>query len=154
MDRLRSNPVTGRLAERLAGQTRVSRVWVKTASEHQGVLVVTAAVMLWLGVLVGRLRASRGGAAAGLPQRPASNGRLKLVRDAPQGAILRGRGPSLPQLVCRDRLAEIVADQRRSARTRLAVDPLDYAHKMLSATAGTALRLVYHAPASKSRRPW
>ncbi len=54
LDRLRSNPMTEKVVDRLAGSTRVSRIWIKTASDHQGLLVVTAAVMfLMMGVLLG-----------------------------------------------------------------------------------------------------
>lgn len=53
VDRLRANPMTQRVFDRLAGSTRVSRIWVKTASEHQGLLVVTAGVMLSMGLLIG-----------------------------------------------------------------------------------------------------
>jgi ABC-2 type transport system permease protein len=54
IDRLRENAVTKSAAERLAGSTRVSRVWVKTASEHQGLTFVTAAAMFFvMGVLIG-----------------------------------------------------------------------------------------------------
>ncbi len=54
IDRLRANERTHALAERLAGSTRVSRVWIKTASDHQGLLFVTAVVMFGLmGVVIG-----------------------------------------------------------------------------------------------------
>jgi ABC-2 type transport system permease protein len=54
VDRLRGNPMTRKFADRLAGSARVSRIWVKTASEHQGLLFVTAAVMfLFMGVMIG-----------------------------------------------------------------------------------------------------
>lgn len=54
LDRLRAHPLTQRVGERLAGGARVSRIWVKTATEHQGLTVVTAATMFWLmGVLMG-----------------------------------------------------------------------------------------------------
>ena len=53
-DRLRSNPLTQKIVDRLAGSTRVSRIWIKTASEHQGLLIVTAYVMfLVMGVVIG-----------------------------------------------------------------------------------------------------
>jgi ABC-2 type transport system permease protein len=53
-DRLRSNPLTRRLADRLAGSARVSGIWIKTLSEHQGLLIVTGYVMfLVMGVLLG-----------------------------------------------------------------------------------------------------
>ena len=54
VDRLRANPVTRKLADRIAGSTRVSRIWIKTASEHQGLLIIVAYVMfLVMGVLLG-----------------------------------------------------------------------------------------------------
>jgi ABC-2 type transport system permease protein len=54
VDRLRGNPMTQKLADRLAGSTRVSQIWVKTASEHQGLLFVTAALMFFvMGVMIG-----------------------------------------------------------------------------------------------------
>ncbi|MEE8457800.1 MAG: ABC transporter permease subunit [Acidimicrobiia bacterium] len=55
LDRLRSNPMTQKIADRLAGSTRVSRVWIKTASEHQGLLLVTGAAMFYMGILIGPL---------------------------------------------------------------------------------------------------
>ena len=54
IDRLRANPLTAQAAERLAGSARVSRIWVKTASEHQGLLFVVSALMfLVMGVMMG-----------------------------------------------------------------------------------------------------
>ncbi len=54
LDRLRSNPMTHKVADRLAGSARVSRIWVKTASEHQGLLFITAALMFFImGVGIG-----------------------------------------------------------------------------------------------------
>jgi ABC-2 type transport system permease protein len=56
LDRLRSNPMTQKVVDRLAGATRVSRIWIKTASEHQGLLVVSAYLMFFvMGVLMGPL---------------------------------------------------------------------------------------------------
>lgn len=56
VDRLRSAVMTRKLADRLAGSTRVSRIWIKTASERQGLLLVTAALMFFLmGVMMGPL---------------------------------------------------------------------------------------------------
>jgi len=53
-DRLRSNPMTHTVVDRLAGSTRVSRIWIKTASNYQGLVFVTAAVMFFvMGVLIG-----------------------------------------------------------------------------------------------------
>lgn len=54
LDRLREHALTQKVADRLAGSTRVSRIWVKTASEHQGLLFITAVTMfLLMGVLLG-----------------------------------------------------------------------------------------------------
>lgn len=58
LDRLRDNPMTKKIVDRLAGSTRVSRIWIKTVSEHQGLLIVTGYVMfLIMGVLMGPLYA-------------------------------------------------------------------------------------------------
>lgn len=57
-DRLRSNPMTAKVVDRLAGSIRVSRIWAKTASEHQGLLIVTSAAMfLMMGVMMGPMYA-------------------------------------------------------------------------------------------------
>ncbi len=54
IDRLRDHPLTHRVADRLAGSTRVSRIWIKTASEHQGLLFVVAVLMFgFMGVMLG-----------------------------------------------------------------------------------------------------
>lgn len=53
LDRLRANPRTRKIFDRLAGSTRVSRIWVKAASDHQGLLVVVAYILLILGVMLG-----------------------------------------------------------------------------------------------------
>jgi ABC-2 type transport system permease protein len=54
VDRLRGNPLTHKIVDRLAGSARVSRIWVKTASEHQGLLFITAALMFFvMGTLIG-----------------------------------------------------------------------------------------------------
>jgi ABC-2 type transport system permease protein len=52
-DRLRANPMTQKIMNRLAGSARVSRIWMKTASEHQGLMIVVAYVLLLLGVMLG-----------------------------------------------------------------------------------------------------
>jgi ABC-2 type transport system permease protein len=52
-DRLRANPLTHKVVDRLAGATRVSRIWIKTASEHQGVLIVTAGLMFLMCLMIG-----------------------------------------------------------------------------------------------------
>ena len=54
LDRLRGNSLTHTLADRLAGSARVSKIWTKTASEHQGLLFVTSATMFFMmGILMG-----------------------------------------------------------------------------------------------------
>lgn len=53
LDRLRENPSTAKMAERIAGTARVSGILVKTASDHQGLLLATGAVMFYMGVLIG-----------------------------------------------------------------------------------------------------
>jgi ABC-2 type transport system permease protein len=54
VDRLRANPMTRKIVDRLAGSARVSRIWTKTASENQGILIVVAYVMfLMMGLLIG-----------------------------------------------------------------------------------------------------
>jgi len=54
VDRLRANPMTRKIVERLVGSARVSRIWVKTASENQGILIFVAYVMfLMMGLLIG-----------------------------------------------------------------------------------------------------
>ena len=54
LDRFRSNPITKKVANWLAGSARVSRIWIKTFSEHQGLLIITGYVMfLVMGVLIG-----------------------------------------------------------------------------------------------------
>ncbi len=54
VDRLRTHPLTKKAIDRLAGSARVSRIWTKTASEHQGLLIIVSYVMfLIMGVLLG-----------------------------------------------------------------------------------------------------
>ena len=53
MDRLRGNPVTHRLAEMLAGTARVSKIWVKTASDHQGLLYIIIPILFLMSVMIG-----------------------------------------------------------------------------------------------------
>jgi ABC-2 type transport system permease protein len=55
LDRLRANPKTAKIVERIAGSARVSRISMKTASEHQGLLVVCAMIMFYLGLMIGPL---------------------------------------------------------------------------------------------------
>ncbi|MGB9358865.1 MAG: ABC transporter permease subunit [Acidimicrobiia bacterium] len=53
IDRLRANPMTHKVAEMLAGTARVSKVWIKTASEHQALLYVIVPVMFLMSVMIG-----------------------------------------------------------------------------------------------------
>jgi ABC-2 type transport system permease protein len=52
VDRLRENPRTQKIMERIAGSARVSRISIKTASEFQGLLVITASIMFYMGLLM------------------------------------------------------------------------------------------------------
>ena len=58
LDRLRTDPRTRRVADRLAGATRVSHLWVKRLTEHQAVIAVTAALMFWMTVIMGPMYAA------------------------------------------------------------------------------------------------
>jgi ABC-2 type transport system permease protein len=53
IDRLRSNPLTHTMVERLAGQARVSRIWVKTASDHQSLLYVIVPLVFFMCLMIG-----------------------------------------------------------------------------------------------------
>jgi len=54
LDRFRNNRITRKVIERLAGSVRVSRIWIKTLSEHQGLLIIVGYVMfLVMGLLIG-----------------------------------------------------------------------------------------------------
>ena len=56
VDRLRSAPITRVVVERLAGSARVSRIWLKTASDYQGLLLVVGSLMfLVMGVMIGAM---------------------------------------------------------------------------------------------------
>jgi len=59
LDRLRANPLTEKFIGRLAGSARVSSIWIKTASEYQVHLVITAAYMFTVqGLMMGPLFAA------------------------------------------------------------------------------------------------
>ena len=59
VDRLRNDPRTRKLANRLAGAARVSRIWIKTASEHQGLLIVSSLAMFGvMGVMLAPIYAA------------------------------------------------------------------------------------------------
>lgn len=53
VDRLRRQPLTRAVVDRLAGSARVSRIWVKTASDHQLLVIITGYVVLLVGVIMG-----------------------------------------------------------------------------------------------------
>ncbi len=54
LDRLRAHPMTKKAADRLAGSARVSKIWIKTLTEHQGLLIIVSYVeFLIMGVLIG-----------------------------------------------------------------------------------------------------
>lgn len=53
IDRLRANPLTRKVADRLAGTARVSSIWAKTASEHQVSLMSAIAYMLYVQLMLG-----------------------------------------------------------------------------------------------------
>lgn len=55
MDRLRNYPLTRKVISRLAGSTRVSRIWIKTFSEHQGLLIIIGYVMFLSSIMIGLL---------------------------------------------------------------------------------------------------
>lgn len=55
VDRLRANPKTHKVMDHIAGSARVSRISVKTTSEHQGLLIITGAIMFYMGVLISPL---------------------------------------------------------------------------------------------------
>lgn len=54
-DRLRANPRTQQVMEKISGSARVSRISIKTTSEFQSVLVITSAIMFGMGLMMGPL---------------------------------------------------------------------------------------------------
>lgn len=59
VDRLRANPSTKKVMDRLAGQARVSHIWVKAASERQGLLVIASVAMFaMMGIMMGIMYAA------------------------------------------------------------------------------------------------
>lgn len=52
-DRLRANPRTQKVMERLVGSARVSSIAIKTTSEFQAVLIISAVVMFYMGLMMG-----------------------------------------------------------------------------------------------------
>ncbi|HSM44538.1 MAG TPA: ABC transporter permease subunit, partial [Acidimicrobiia bacterium] len=57
-DRLRANPRTRKVMDRIAGSARVSRISVKTTSEFQGLLVITSGIMFSMGLMMPLLYAT------------------------------------------------------------------------------------------------
>ena len=55
VDRLRSNRLTKSAMDRLAGGAAVSRVWTRTVSQHQALLIVMAYIVALMGVVYGPL---------------------------------------------------------------------------------------------------
>ncbi len=54
IDRLRTHPITKKVADRLAGSARVSHIWIKTLTEHQGLIIVVAYIEFFImGILIG-----------------------------------------------------------------------------------------------------
>ena len=54
LDRLRENPITAQLGDRIAGRTLVSKIWIKTVSEFQTMTLVVSILMFgMMGVLMG-----------------------------------------------------------------------------------------------------
>ncbi len=59
LDRIRGNPMLNRMIGRLAGSARVSSIWLKTVSDYQTLVLITAAVMFLVqGVMMGPMYAS------------------------------------------------------------------------------------------------
>ncbi|NND84095.1 MAG: ABC transporter permease subunit [Acidimicrobiia bacterium] len=56
-DRLRDNPRTAAVMERIAGGARVQSVLTKTLSDHQAIMVVTSMVMFYMGLIMGPIYA-------------------------------------------------------------------------------------------------
>ena len=54
IDRLRTHPITKKVADRLAGSARVSHIWIKTLTEHQGLIIIVAYIEFFImGILIG-----------------------------------------------------------------------------------------------------
>ncbi len=53
VDRLRAHPMTQRHADRIAGSARVSSIMAKSTADHQGLLVVVAAIAFFMGLVYG-----------------------------------------------------------------------------------------------------
>lgn len=53
LDRMREHPLTKKIGERIAGSARVSGITMKTASEHQGLLVICGIIMFYVALMMG-----------------------------------------------------------------------------------------------------
>jgi ABC-2 type transport system permease protein len=51
--RLLANPLVARILARVSGTARVSRIWVKTVSEHQGLIVLVAIIIFATTLVIG-----------------------------------------------------------------------------------------------------
>ena len=61
LDRLRGNPLTAHLAERVAGRTLVSKIWIKTISQFQFLSLLVSIFMFGLmGLVMGPIYADMG----------------------------------------------------------------------------------------------
>jgi ABC-2 type transport system permease protein len=59
LDRLREDPRIGRIIERISGSVSVSRIWTKTAADHQALTAVSAFAMFsMMGVMMGPMYAA------------------------------------------------------------------------------------------------
>jgi ABC-2 type transport system permease protein len=77
IDRLRANPMTKRLADRVAGGVRVSSIGLKTASEYQIMLLLVCSYMFWIQIMLGGFWAALPAAAKeAIQQLPEGLGRL------------------------------------------------------------------------------
>ena len=86
LDRLRANPATQKVFDRLAGSARVSRVWIKTASDHQVLLIIVAYVLALSAIAIG-------------PMYNAINETLSTLADLPEAvmAVVGGGDVSTPE---------------------------------------------------------
>ena len=76
IDRLRSNRFARKIIDRLTGSVGVSRIWVKTASEHKGLVIVTVVAAVLMGAILG-------------PMYPLIDDAILSIADALPEALLR-----------------------------------------------------------------
>lgn len=55
LGRLRGNPLIRRLLARFSATTRVSRIWVKTFSDHRGLVIVASGLIFAMALMVGAI---------------------------------------------------------------------------------------------------